>query len=149
MNENRPFQTVGEFLDLFGVQRDKRGARDFCELVERAALLRRWPELGGNPYEVALFSLSSQHISPLVYWANMRRALAPVMDTDRDALAALLGGPVGDEDSFTVYDLAAALADALRSGVGDDQRPAAELLSSALKHRREIKRQGRGDTRKR
>lgn len=147
MNDNRPFQTVGDFLDLFGVNRDKAGAEYFCELVERAAMLRHWPELGGNPWEVAAFAMAARHISPLVYWVNMRRALAPVMETDRDALAALLGGPVGEGDSFTVYDLADALAAAIAPDVGEGQRPAAVLLASALRQRR-VERRARAERRR-
>ncbi len=107
------FTTAGEFLDLFGVDRSKRGAKDFESLVYRGAVMERYPELHVNTYQVAMYDMSAGHISPLVYWSNMRRAIAPALQADRATLEALTGVRVAGEGEITAYALAAAVAASL------------------------------------
>ena len=133
------YTTPAEFLGLFGVDLEKRGAADFCELVGRIVLLRCFPELRCTGYDAAIFEMRARHNSPLVYWANMRRACAPVFDSGREAVEALSGVDVKGEGDMTVYALADAVARALLPSAprGEAQRSAAVLLAAAI-------RQGKG-----
>ena len=135
------FSTPAEFLALFGVDAEKRGGADFCCLVGRLVLLRSFPPVKCSGYSAAVFEMSVRHVSPLVYWSNMRRALAPVFDSGREALGALLGVPVRGEGDMTVYDIADALSRALLPSAprGEAQRKAAELLTAAIVSRQKKK----------
>lgn len=133
------YTSPAEFLGLFGVDPDKRGAADFCTLVDRLVLLRCFPELRCTGYDAAIFEMRARHNSPLVYWANMRRACAPVFDSGREAVEALSGVSVAGEGDMTVYQLADAVARSLVPSAPRErgQRMAAELLAAAI-------RQGKG-----
>lgn len=133
------YTSPAEFLGLFGVDPDKRGAADFCTLVDRLVLLRCFPELRCTGYDAAVFEMRARHNSPLVYWANMRRACAPVFDSGREAVEALSGVAVAGEGDMTVYQLADAVARSLVPSAPRErgQRMAAELLAAAI-------RQGKG-----
>lgn len=123
------------FLGLFGVDLEKRGAADFCELVDRIVLLRCFPELRCTGYDAVIFEMRARHNSPLVYWANMRRACAPVFESGREAVEALSGVSVAGEGDMTVYALAEAVARSLVPSAprGEAQRSAAELLAAAIR----------------
>ncbi len=129
------YTTPAEFLELFGIDTEKRGAADFCELVSRIVLLRSFPDLRCSGYEAAIFEMRLRHNSPLVYWSNMRRACAPVFDSGREAIEALCGVDVAGEGDMTVYALADAVARSLVPGAPRDsaQRFAAELLAGAIR----------------
>lgn len=129
------YSTPAEFLGLFGVDLEKRGAADFCELVGRIVLLRCFPELRCTGYDAAIFEMRVRHNSPLVYWANMRRACAPVFESGREAVEALSGVSVAGEGDMTVYALAEAVARSLVPSAPRDaaQRSAAELLAAAIR----------------
>ena len=129
------YSTPAEFLGLFGVDLEKRGAADFCQLVGRIVLLRSFPGLGCSGYDAVIFELRARHNSPLVYWANMRRACAPVFDSGREAVEALSGVDVKGEGDMTVYALAEAVARSLVPSAPRDaaQRSAAELLAAAIR----------------
>ena len=129
------YTTPAEFLGLFGVDLEKRGAADFCQLVDRLVLLRSFPGLGCSGYDAAIFEMRARHNSPLVYWANMRRACAPVFDSGREAVEALSGVDVKGEGDMTVYALAEAVARSLVPSAPRDaaQRSAAELLAAAIR----------------
>lgn len=133
------YTSPAEFLGLFGVDPEKRGAADFCQLVDRLVLLRSFPGLGCSGYDAAIFEMCVRHNSPLVYFANMRRACAPVFDSGREAIEALSGVDVKGEGDMTVYALADAVARSLLPSAprGEAQRSAAELLAAAI-------RQGKG-----
>ena len=135
------YTTPAEFLGLFGVDPEKRGAADFCELVSRIVLLRSFPGLGCSGYDAAIFEMRVRHNSPLVYFANMRRACAPVFDSGREAVEALSGVDVKGEGDMTVYALAEAVARSLVPSAprGPAQRSAAELLASAIRQGRRKK----------
>ena len=135
------YTTPAEFLGLFGVDPEKRGAADFCELVSRIVLLRSFPSLGCSGYDAAIFEMRARHNSPLVYFANMRRACAPVFDSGREAVEALSGVDVKGEGDMTVYALAEAVARSLVPSAprGPAQRSAAELLASAIRQGRRKK----------
>lgn len=111
--EDLPYTTAPEFLALFDIDTDKKGARDFCELVRRMALVRRFPDLHIGCHDLVTYDLRVRHCSPLVYWSNMRRAIAPALDADRDTLKALLGFSVPGEGNITVYALAVSLSGSL------------------------------------
>ena len=111
--EDLPYTTAQEFLALFDIDTERKGARDFCELVRRMALLRRFPDLRVGSHEIAAYDMSVRHCSPLVYWSNMRRAIAPAVEADRDTLRALLGFSLPGEGKITVYALAVALSGSL------------------------------------
>lgn len=111
--EDIPYTTAPEFLALFDIDTDKKGARDFCELVRRMALVRRFPDLRIGCHELVGYELRLRHCSPLVYWSNMRRAIAPALDADRETLAALLGFSVPGEGKITAYALAVSLSGSL------------------------------------
>ena len=144
---NLEFSGAAEFLDLFGIDREKRGAADFCELVDKGVLLRRFPELKYGTYDAAVFARSVQHVSPLVYWSNMRRALAPIVECDRGALEALVGVPLpeGEITAYTVADAvtrALVRAEAYRERTPEEKRAAfaaASLLAAAIRKRKEKK----------
>lgn len=129
------YTTPAEFLGLFGVDLEKRGAADFCQLVDRLVLLRSFPGLGCSGYDAVIFELRTRHNSPLVYWSNMRRACAPVFDSGREAVEALSGVDVKGEGDLTVYALAEAVARSLVPSAPRDaaQRSAAELLAAAIR----------------
>lgn len=129
------YTSPAEFLGLFGVDLEKRGAADFCELVSRIVLLRCFPELRCTGYDAAIFEMRVRHNSPLVYWANMRRACAPVFESGREAVEALSGVSVAGEGDKTVYALAEAVARSLVPSAPRDaaQRSAAELLAAAIR----------------
>ncbi len=133
------YTSPAEFLGLFGVDPEKRGAADFCQLVDRLVLLRSFPGLGCSGYDAAIFEMRARRNSPLVYFANMRRACAPVFDSGREAVEALSGVSVAGEGDMTVYALAEAVARSLVPSAPRDaaQRSAAELLAAAI-------RQGKG-----
>ena len=135
------YTTPAEFLGLFGVDPEKRGAADFCELVDRLVLLRSFPGLGCSGYDAVIFELRARHNSPLVYFANMRRACAPVFESGREAVEALSGVSVAGEGDMTVYALAEAVARSLVPSAprGPAQRSAAELLASAIRQGRRKK----------
>ena len=135
------YTTPAEFLGLFGVDPEKRGAADFCQLVDRLVLLRSFPWLGCSGYDAVIFELRARHNSPLVYFANMRRACAPVFDSGREAVEALSGVDVKGEGDMTVYALAEAVARSLVPSAprGPAQRSAAELLASAIRQGRRKK----------
>lgn len=111
--EDLPYTTAQEFLALFDINTERKGARDFCELVRRMALLRRFPDLRVGSHEIAAYDMSVRHCSPLVYWSNMKRAIAPAVEADRDTLRALLGFSLPGEGGITVYALAVALSGSL------------------------------------
>ena len=129
------YTSPAEFLGLFGVDLEKRGAADFCQLVDRLVLLRCFPELRCTGYDAAIFEMRVRHNSPLVYWANMRRACAPVFESGREAVEALSGVSVAGEGDMTVYALAEAVARSLVPSAPRDaaQRSAAELLAAAIR----------------
>lgn len=129
------YTSPAEFLGLFGVDLEKRGAADFCQLVDRLVLLRSFPGLGCSGYDAVIFELRARHNSPLVYFANMRRACAPVFESGREAVEALSGVSVAGEGDMTVYALAEAVARSLVPSAPRDaaQRSAAELLAAAIR----------------
>lgn len=129
------YTSPAEFLGLFSVDPEKRGAADFCQLVDRLVLLRSFPGLGCSGYDAAIFEMRARHNSPLVYWANMRRACAPVFESGREAVEALSGVDVKGEGDMTVYALAEAVARSLVPSAPRDaaQRSAAELLAAAIR----------------
>lgn len=108
-----PYTTPGEFLELFGIDTTRKGAADFCELVRRAALVARFPELHVGCYQVALLDMGARHNSPTVYWGNMKRAIAPALEAGRDTLGALLGFSIPGDGEVSTYALANALAGSL------------------------------------
>lgn len=124
--EDIPYTTPEGFLELFDVDTATKGARDFCELVRRAALLQRFPEYHVGCYKIALYDMSTRHTSPLVYWSNMRRAIAPAVEAGRDTLRALMGFSVPGDGEVTVYALASALSGSLALLTADWYRRLAE-----------------------
>lgn len=117
------WNTAVEFLELFSV-RVSAGADWFTGLVELLALYKCYPEFGIGKREITRHELRRLRVSPMIYWANMRRALRPLMDADPNTLRAL--GLVLPDD-FNCSQLADAVAAVLAANAPQNREYAAEL----------------------
>lgn len=113
------YVTVEEFLEIFSVDPNTAGARDFVALVEFYSVQLLFPELEVNKRLLVKMMLKKQKISPLVFWSRMKRALLPILSADCETLRAL-GCPL--PDSRTCPDLVDSLAHALAGHVEEQHR---------------------------
>ena len=104
------------------------GADRFCDLCDMGALLI-W---SGSVYSLAELErgyMKELGISPLIYWAQQKRAVRPLLAAGGETLRAL-GVPVEGEPS-TVHDLARAVASVLAEDMGP-RNYGSDLYSIAL-----------------
>lgn len=90
----KPWKDSQELLDLFSIPRTAWSDK-FCALCDMGAISRRF---GGSFMirDISRSYMSACHISPLVYWSNMKRAVRPLLDAGGDTLRALGLPIVGD-----------------------------------------------------
>lgn len=124
LNTSRPWNTEGEFLELFGVNCDEEGSQDFCTLCAVTALFLRFPECGKSYYDVVSKRLRELHWSPMVFYARIRKSIKPVIDAGKDTLAGL--GVVVEAESVTVPALVKAIAPILAETIPECCRTNAE-----------------------
>lgn len=115
----RPWTNCCELLRLFGVEpkSDKWAARA-ADLIEFDAILLHFTGLEClSALERRM--MKELHVSPLIFWAQLKRALRPLVDAGGDTLRALGLPIVGDV--YTVHVLMAAIAKATQDGPFDDK----------------------------
>ena len=75
------------FLELWGIDPYEKWPRLFCKLVRLTALVRAYGS--ENPAQRAVhLCLRDAALSPMIFWARIKAALAPALEADRDTLAA-------------------------------------------------------------
>lgn len=105
----RPWQDCKGLLELFSIPRGF-GADRFCDLVDMGALLLRF-DPGQRLSDLERCIMAELGVSPLVYWAAMKRAVRPLLAAGGDTLRAL-GIPVKGEPR-SVHQLAEAVVSVL------------------------------------
>lgn len=125
----RQWRSCADLLDLFAVP-DSEGRRRFEDLSDMGALLRRfadWWKLG----DLERCMMKEEHLSPLLFWSCIKRAVRPLLSVGGDTLRAL-GVPV-EGDPSTAHDLALAVVTVL----AEDLTEADKELSNQLQQRLE------------
>lgn len=89
MSSSRPWNSVDEFLDLFGVDKTRNGVIDFMVMVDTLTLLYAFPEYGCFYEEVAARRMAEVKLSPLTYYQRIKCALRPIFSTSVDTFKAL------------------------------------------------------------
>jgi len=115
-------------LALFSIPESSSAAR-FCELCDMGALAERF----GLPYRLADLErayMKELRVSPLLYWAGMKKALRPLFAAGGDTLRAL-GLPLEGEPQ-TCHDLAVAVVKATAEAIGPENRDLAQQLAAHL-----------------
>ena len=111
------FDTAVELLQLYSIDENRNGPADFCTLVECAALFMVFPQYHVGYHHILRFMLRNQKLSPMVFWARMKKQCAPLLHIDLDTWAAL-GVPFAARPanmSDVAQGVAAALADGQRA----------------------------------
>ena len=111
----RPWENCGELLSLFSIQRSK-WAELFIDLVESGAVVLRFT--GYDLGDLERQMMRELHLSPLVFWSNIKRAVRPLLDAGPATLQAL-GLPVGS-GLMTGHDLALSIATVLAGELGEE-----------------------------
>lgn len=75
--------------------------------------------------------MKEYHMSPLLYWAGMKKVLRPLFAAGGDTLRAL-GLPV-EGDPLTCHDLAVAVVNATAEGISDRDRELAQQIAAHLR----------------
>lgn len=128
------FETASELLQLYSINEDQNGPADFCTLVELTALFEVFPQYHISFHHVLRAMLRQQRISPLVFWARMKRQCGPLLSVDLDTWAGL-GVPFGARPanmSDIAQGVAAALAERQRARYIDHADAAASAAGGIL-----------------
>lgn len=126
----RPWKNCAELLALFGIDAREKWAARFVDLVEVGALLLHFER--GTVSALERGYMKELHLSPLVYWSQMKRAIRPLLAAGGDTLRAL-GVPVRG-DPMTAHELAAALAFVLKEEVDGANAGLAEQIGQRLEY---------------
>lgn len=124
----QPWKSCADLLDLFAVP-DGEGRRRFEDLCDMGALLARfanWWALG----DLEKCYMREEHLSPLLYWSCIKRAVRPLLSAGGDTLRAL-GLPV-EGDPSTAHALALAVVKVLAEDLTEADRAPANQLTLRL-----------------
>lgn len=118
----RPWDNCCGLFRLFGIEpKTDRWAALAADLVEFDALLLHFTglECMGDLERRYMHEL---HLSPLVFWSQLKRSLRPLHDAGGDTMRAL--GVDIEGDSYTTHSLLTAIAWAVRDDTGEDDEDA-------------------------
>ena len=125
----RCWKNCAELLGLFGIETSEPWAERFVDLIETGALLRHF--YGGDWLgRLERQMMRELHVSPLVFWAQIKRALRPLVSAGGDTLRAL-GVPVAGEPG-TAHELAAAIVAELAPEISADGYEIAAQIREVL-----------------
>ena len=133
MTSSQAWHTEGDFLDMFGVDRGREGAKDFADLATATALFYRFPELGCGYYDACKRRLRELRWSPLAFYTRIKRALAPVFAADRQTLEAL--GLQIEAEVLTVPVLVKAVAARMAESIPDSAFADAQGMAALCSER--------------
>ena len=108
------------------------GRRNFEDLVNLGACLKHWYPFN-NLGDLARGFMRDLKVSPLIYWATMRRAVRPLIEAEAQTLEALglqLRGPDHDQRPTTCLELAEMVVDVLATEDNSPMELAVQILRS-------------------
>ncbi len=115
----REWMTTKEFLELFSVDVERNGAKNFIDITELMGLMYAFPEYGVNDHLLCRSYLRQLKLSPLVFWGRIKRDIVSILSADSDVLEAL-GCPL--PETRTSADLMRVLARALADDIEEQGR---------------------------
>ena len=83
------FSDANELLQMFGVDIELAGAKDFAAFVTLSACVMAHPDLRVRPRDVAAALMGESGFSPMIFWSRIKRHCKPLYDADIDTLIAL------------------------------------------------------------
>ena len=131
MGSSRPWKDVDEFLDLFGVDKNKKGVVDFKILVTLTALMDAFPEYGKTFHHVATWRMGELRWHGKFFYGRIRQAMKPVFDASPDTLAGLGLKITG---ALTVPELVKAFSKVLRVEYDEKFRILAEWTAELIEN---------------
>ena len=75
------------FLELWGIDPHDKWPARFCALVRLSALIRAYGS-DDPTRRAARLVMKQAAVSPVIFWARIKAAIAPAMDADPETLAA-------------------------------------------------------------
>lgn len=143
MTTSRAWKDEIELMQMFSIDTEAEGAKDFSTLCSLTALFVRFPDVGKTFYDVAAMRMRELHWSPVVFFGRIKRAIRPLYDAELGTLADL-GLPV-DAETITVPALVKAVARVMSAELPESFRENAEEAAKYIDlHKPEPKRRGNG-----
>lgn len=124
------FDNADQFLALFEVNTESKGAEEFACLADLLAVMKHFPQYGVTVSRLATTRMRQLKWSPRVYWSQMRRALRPILEAEPSTLRAL-GLPLIEGAALTCPYLAECLAQVVTPEASPLDADTARLVAEA------------------
>ena len=121
---------VKGFLELFSVDIERNGAKDFIDLTELLGLMYAFPEYQVNDHLLVQTYLKQKKLSPMVFWGRIKRDILPILSADDETLNAL-GCPLPETRNSA--ELMRCLARALADNINEQGREGLRTVALNVK----------------